>query len=61
MKVIQSMIQNIGFSTRRLENKTKPDPTILREEKIRRLKIEKECENRLKTIELMEVSGNQAV
>ena len=55
------MIQNIGLSTSRLENKTKPDPAILREEKIRRLKIEKECENRLKTIELMEVSGNQAV
>ena len=33
----------------------KSDAGLLREEKIRRMRIEKECENRLKEIALMEV------
>ena len=35
----------------------KQDATAMREEKIRRMRVEKECENRLKEIALMEVIG----
>ena len=40
---------------RAAENHTKPDPAKSREEKIRRYRVEKECEKRLAEIKMIEV------
>ena len=48
---------NVCFKNSRNEKNMKQDATAMREEKIRRMRVEKECENRLKEIALMEVIG----
>ena len=44
------------YRNSRLETKKKQDQSQLRDEKIYRMRVEKECENRLKEIAMMEVS-----
>ena len=41
-----------------LETKKKQDQTQLRDEKIYRMRVEKECENRLKEIAMIEVGNS---
>ena len=41
------------------ENQTKPDMSKARDEKIRRYRVDKECEKRLAEIKMMEVVTHQ--
>ena len=47
------------FEVRMAEKQTKPDVSKARDEKIRRYRVDKECEKRLAEIKLMEVAAHR--
>lgn len=47
------------FEVRMAEKQTKPDMSKARDEKIRRYRVDKECEKRLAEIKMMEVAAHR--